>query len=71
MSTNDIMGYSWSDINAMQHKQYIRPSVDVSKPVDHSLINGDLELFEKHGIAGLQSMGFSGVVDRLQRNGYK
>lgn len=66
-----IFSYDWQDINAMQHKQYVRPKVDLSKPVDHSLINGDLELFEKHGIAGLQSMGFSGVVDRLQRNGYK
>lgn len=66
-----IFGYDWQDINAMQHKQYVSPKVYLSKPVDHSLMDGDLELFEKHGMAGLQSMGFAGVVDRLQRNGYE
>lgn len=66
-----IFGYDWQDINAMQHKQYVRERVDLSKPVNHSLLAGDLELFEKHGMAGLQNMGFAGVVDRLQRNGYK
>jgi hypothetical protein len=34
-----------------------------------SLHAGDLELLAKHGLAGLQAIGFAGVIDRLQRNG--
>lgn len=66
-----IVGYDWADIQRAQQGGKLAKSVDLSKPVDHSLMPGDLELFEQYGIAGLQAKGFAGVVDRLARNGYK
>jgi hypothetical protein len=32
-------------------------------------LKGDLELYEKHGLPGLQAMGYDGVIDRLRFNG--
>ncbi len=66
-----IVGYDWADIQRAQQGGKLAKSVDLSRPVDHSLMPGDLELLAQHGIAGLQAKGFWGVVDRLTRNGYK
>ncbi len=66
-----IVGYDWADIQRAQQGGKLAKPVDLSKPVDRSLMPGDLELFAQHGIAGLQAKGFFGAVDRLTRNGYK
>lgn len=64
-----IVGHSWEAIQRAQQGGRLDNRVDTSKPVDHSLMFGDLELLEQHGIEGLRSMGYFGVIDRLQRNG--
>lgn len=66
-----IFGYEWTDIQRAQQGGKLARSVDLSKPVDHSLMPGDLELLAQHGIEGLQAKGFAGVIDRLNRNGIK
>lgn len=66
----DIFGYSFEDIQrAQQKKGRLQKTVDLSVPVTHALMPGDMELLEKHGIDGLRAMQFFGVVDRLERNG--
>ena len=69
MSDDLIMGYTWDAIQRAQHGGKLHQSIDTSKPLDHSLMAGDLELLAKHGASGLREMGFMGVIDRLQRNG--
>lgn len=64
-----IFGYDWEDIQDMQNKQYKRKTIDATKPITRPLLNGDLELYEKHGLSGLQTMGYDGVIDRLRFNG--
>ena len=66
-----IFGYDWEDIQAMQAKQYKRKTIDPIKPVTRPLLKGDLELYERHGLPGLQAMGYDGVIDRLRFNGVK
>ena len=58
-----IFGYTWDEIQAMQQRRYT-PLAKAQKPEPSAL---DLQLLELHGIAGLEKMGFSGVVDRLTR----
>ena len=69
MDNDLILGHTWEAIQRAQRGGQLHSRVDTSKPVDHSLMPGDLELLEKHGLAGLQDMGFAGVIDRLRRNG--
>lgn len=64
-----IFGHTWEAIQRAQQGGRLHTAVDTSKPLDHSLLPGDMELLEKHGLEGLQQMGFAGVIDRLQRNG--
>jgi len=65
------VGYTWEQIQAAQRGGRLSSgTIDTSKPVDHSLLDGDLELLAEHGMDGLRAKGFMGVVDRLQRNGY-
>ena len=66
-----IFGYDWEDIQDMQNKQYKRKTIDATKPITRPLLKGDLELYERHGLPGLQAMGYDGVIDRLRFNGVK
>lgn len=64
-----IVGHTWEAIQRAQQGGRLHDRIDTSKPLDHSLHAGDVDLLAKHGLSGLQSMGFAGVIDRLQRNG--
>lgn len=64
-----IFGYSFDQIKAAQQGKKWRETIDVSKPIDHALMPGDIELLNKHGEDKLYAMGFYGVIDRLSRNG--
>ena len=66
-----IFGHDWEDIQDMQNKQYKRKTIDATKPITRPLLKGDLELYERHGLPGLQAMGYDGVIDRLRFNGVK
>ena len=66
-----IFGYDWEDIQDMQNKQHKRKTIDATKPITRPLLKGDLELYERHGLPGLQAMGYDGVIDRLRFNGVK
>jgi hypothetical protein len=68
---NDIFSYTWEQIQkAQQGGKLSHGKIDVSKPVDHSLMAGDLDLLAAHGMDGLREKQFWGVIARLQRNGY-
>lgn len=69
MNDELIVGHTWEEIQRAQRGGSLHRAVDTSKPIDHSLMPGDLDLLAKHGLAGLQAMGFAGVIGRLQRNG--
>jgi len=67
---SDIFGYTWEQIQVAQSGGKLTAGmIDTSKPIDNSLMVGDLELLVEHGADGLRAKGFMGVVDRLQRNG--
>lgn len=63
-----IFGHDWADIQrAQQGGQLHRPVVRRNEP--ETLLPGDVDLLEKHGAAGLHSLQFFGVIDRLRRAG--
>jgi len=64
---NNIFGYSWEEIQAMQQGTYDRPRA-VHSPLPIAT-DKDRELLSLHGIEGLQELGLMGVVDRLSRDG--
>ena len=72
MSYDKIFGYDWEDIQKAQQKEPWRKSIDLSKSpttnVDH--LEADKALLLQHGEEKLRSMGFYGVIDRLERAGF-
>ena len=65
---NEIFGYTWSEIQRAQQGGQLGKTVSGPAP-DHSLNDGDMDLFNKHGIDGLEGLSYYGVIDRLKRNG--
>lgn len=68
-----ILGYTWDEINAVQHKTgTLSKRIDTSKPAtiyDKDNASKDLELLSTHGKDKLREMGYFGVLDRLTRAG--
>jgi hypothetical protein len=63
-----IFGYSWEDIQRAQQGGRLSSVVDTTKtPTTAS--EADVLLLQEHGVAGLEKMGFCGVLDRLSRDG--
>lgn len=68
MSQDLIFGYTWEEIQRAQNGGRLQKTI--CTPVSNDpAIKSDLALLEKHGIDGLKSMQFFGVIDRLQRAG--
>lgn len=68
---NDIFGYSFEEIQSMQQKQYKPKTVDMAEPTfDPVQEKADVAMLNGMGEAKLREIGYFGVLDRLQRNGY-
>ena len=63
-----IFGYDWTEIQALQQKQYRRPRVDVSRPSKAPPSDADRALLAQHGsLEALEQAGLFGVADRLRQ----
>ena len=68
---NDIFGYSFEEIQSMQQKQCKPKTVDMTEPTfDPVQEKADVAMLNGMGEAKLREIGYFGVLDRLQRNGY-
>lgn len=66
---NKIFGYEFEDIQRAQHGGRLNKVVDTSKDdVGDRLHENDINMLNEHGLSGLESMGYYGVIDRLKRN---
>ena len=65
--SKDIFGRSWDDVQAMQQGTYKPQTIDTSTPSKQPATKKDHELLSKHGVDGLEEMGFFGVLDRLNK----
>ena len=63
-----IFGYTWEQIQSAQHgKPLSRPAT--ATPQGDALLPGDVDLLTRHGLNGLEDMGYYGVIDRLSSAG--
>ena len=69
---NEIFGYTFEEIRVAQQGGRLGRVIDTSNPIpiDPVREQADLKLLVEHGDAKLREMGYMGVVDRLERNGY-
>ena len=67
MSQDNIMGYTWDEIQAMQRREYIRP---IAKPQPIQWDESDDALLNQYGsIDALSLAGYHGTADRARRLG--
>lgn len=68
---NDIFGYSFSDILRAQQGGRLGRVIDVSRPqeIDSDRLKKDIALLAEFGESGLREKGFTGTLDRLEREG--
>jgi len=65
-----IFGKTWEQIQAMQRGLCVTEYADLSKPGGPAKASeSDLALLKEHGINGLESLGFYGVLERLRASG--
>jgi len=61
----NILGYGFEDIRAMQQKTYVPRTIDLSKDGKPKPTEADFKMLEKYGEDGLRKMEYFGVMDRL------
>jgi len=68
----EIFGYQFSDIERAQQGGRLSKAIDPRAPAQSDVMrqrDADLRLLIQHGQAGLENMGYHGVLDRLKRAG--
>jgi len=67
----EIFGYSFDEIKAAQQGGRLGRVIDTTKtpPDDKERLDADVRLLEQYGEKKLRSMGYMGVIDRLERAG--
>ena len=67
---NDIFGYTWGQIQAAQQGASLSRTVAITPCSGKTAASeGDIGMLAKHGLDGLESMQFHGVIDRLKTSG--
>jgi hypothetical protein len=68
---NDIVGYTWDQIQAAQQGKPFRQLVTgaANSDLTDDRIKADIALLNELGLNGLESKQFYGVIDRLNRIG--
>ena len=71
MADNLIFGYTWDEIQALQHKEKVRRIVVQGsvEAQDAKYLEKDKALLAEFGEDGLIQKGFHGTLDRLRRAG--
>lgn len=65
-SNEPIFGYAWETIVAVQQGQgRLSQPIDTTQPDRQSATEADRALLAEHGIEGLMTLGYYGVLDRL------
>lgn len=62
-----IFGYTWEEIQIAQKGGKLRHEIKME--VESVISESDMNLFRKEGFAGLERMGFFGLIDKLKRSG--
>lgn len=60
-----IFGHEWQDVQKMQQKEYVPKLVNPHGTSKSQPTEADFKLLEIHGVDGLRSNGYFGVLDRL------
>lgn len=65
-----IFGYSFEQIQRAQQGGCLGTTIDVSRPPQSDAnLSADQLLLDTHGLEGLKSLGYMGVIDRLVHAG--